>query len=149
MRTYKFRAWDKELKKMCNLINLDWFVNSASGESPSWIKVERDINDEDGKYCRTDEKEGTQEVFELMQFTGLKDKQGKEIYEGDIVHDEVFDEICEIGFGQCSCGMGDEYGAWGFYLKRKKYNSLLDDSAYIEIIGNIFENLALVKKSTP
>ena len=68
MREIKFRVWDKELKKMWELINLDWFTNSASGESPSWIKVERSVNDEDGKYCRTDEKEGTLKTLELMQF---------------------------------------------------------------------------------
>ena len=144
MREIKFRAWDKELKKMCNLINLDWFVNSASGESPSWIKVERNINDENGKYCRTDEKEGTQGVFELMQWTGLKDKNGKEIYEGDIV--KFGKEIGSVEWFNGDCpeffiSSGPYGGKFAFYEMQGKlfcWNEL-------EIVGNIYENPELME----
>ena len=42
--------------------------------------------------------------------------------------------------------MGNEYGAWGFYLERKSYKALLDDGAYVEVIGNIYENPELLKE---
>src|SRR3990167_11065719 len=65
MRTIKFRFFDG--KKMCEVGELTFFADNAgyhiNGEFPSTGK----------------------DPFSLMQFTGLLDKSGKEIYEGDIV----------------------------------------------------------------
>ena len=71
MREIKFRAWDKELKEMFYPSSISWknkimWVCGSHGKN----KLEYEI-----------EKPRT----ELMQFTGLLDKNGKEIYEGDIV----------------------------------------------------------------
>lgn len=71
----------------------------------------------------------------LMQYTGLKDKNEKEIYEGDIVR---FDD--EIGFIEFDCGK--------FYIHWVKKSWLSDDLSLlcdrIEIIGNIHENKDLL-----
>ena len=89
----------------------------------------------------------------LMQFTGLHDKNGKEIYEGDIVkinaHSYDFgfekDRIGEIRFIE---------GCFGFYkqLSEKEYlfNELSTEFGYgeleyYEVIGNIYENPELLK----
>ncbi len=88
-------------------------------------------------------------VENLMQFTGLKDKNGKEIYEGDIVKykyhirpdwddDESFDEISEVKFWNGTFyPIPDEYECEDSYYSWKKDN--------FEVIGNIYENKELLK----
>jgi uncharacterized phage protein (TIGR01671 family) len=76
--------------------------------------------------------------MELMQYTGLKDKNGKEIYEGDIVKPVKFNDIINTV----------EYISHGFYrVKRhngKPYLNALG-SCDVIIIGNIYENPTLIK----
>ena len=69
MRDIKFRAWDKISKTMCDVVEIH----------QSWIAIP--FMDEDGGHL---EQRKFEDVF-LMQYTGLKDKNGVEIYEGDVV----------------------------------------------------------------
>lgn len=64
MREIKFRAWEKNLKEIIPVHSIDFEKKMINTES-AW----RFFNE-----------------IELMQYTGLKDKNGKEIYEGDILH---------------------------------------------------------------
>ena len=82
----------------------------------------------------------------LMQFTGLKDKNGKEIYEGDIVRWVVPEDVGEskrekriIFWSKDSCG---------FYAKTldSEYHCFINGVLF-EIIGNIYENLELLKRN--
>lgn len=75
-----------------------------------------------------------------MQYTGLKDNNGKGIYEGDIVRDydvEVGYMYSSVVFSKCS-----------YYIHEEGYDLelLLEDIAEdCEIVGNIYENLKLLE----
>lgn len=136
MREIKFRVWDKKNKKMRQLINI--VFNTGFYLEPNdntlkliWFKGYDIIEQKDIQIQR-------EKDFELMQYTGLKDKNGKEIYEGDIV--KVFKgDICVV-----------EYNYSGFGLKvideNKNYGWVDFIDYKIEVIGNIHDNPELLKE---
>jgi uncharacterized phage protein (TIGR01671 family) len=122
-REIKFRAWDKENKQMEMVDFL--------GENTLHIYNAEWENRED---------------FELMEYTGAKDYDDKEIYEGDIVgffNDE--DYILKPGKAEICFDLGT------FCMKHFKYGTepLRDmeiDEMVIKVIGNIYENPELLKE---
>jgi uncharacterized phage protein (TIGR01671 family) len=130
MRTIKFRAWLKAESKMCGVDLLRFGVGAfLLGAEPGG-----DIISSDGKYMAKSPGNGRfvfAGEFELMQFTGLHDKNGKKIYEGDIVQvgTEEFPLIMKIEFVNASFCQCNEKGNWIIHSHDK-----------LEVIGNIFEN---------
>jgi len=74
-----------------------------------------------------------------MQYTGLKDKNGKEIYEGDVVKQE--DET----FPTLTIKYSDKYGSWNYSYRNDEYG--VQPSKDWEIIGNIYENPELCENN--
>ena len=71
MREIKFRAWDIAEKRMFQVNPVHWEEESACRAGDDYLANAKMVG------------------WELMQYTGLKDKNGKEIYEGDIVRRKV------------------------------------------------------------
>ena len=120
MREIKFRVWDWVEKQMCPVIVADFQDTQA--------KV----------FCRLP-KSGTQGIFsaDLMQYTGVKDKNGVEIYEGDILLDDFAEEYYIVKFFD---------GAFIAECDGVIYD-LADVALITAVVGNIYENSELVEES--
>ena len=118
-RTIKFRAWDKTLNKI-----------------HSWSTIENHF---------TLEELLDDNFFEAMQYTGLKDKNGVEIYDGDYIrystrtiNGSIFTHVCRV--------FQHESGTWrieGYHEDNHSYETkgtVYAAHLICEVIGNIYEH---------
>lgn len=134
MREVKFRAWDGERLRDV------W--------SMGWVEGEMD-------YIGTPKYNGPAEDCELMQYTGLKDKDNKEIYEGDIVllKNEFTTWKGTVVFDEGAFKLSIKH-SWGTSVEHfNKTNVFSDMGARIQlnniylVVGNIYENPELLGDS--
>lgn len=106
-----------------------------------------DIGDEGHPFIQDDN-----QTFKIVQFTGIKDKNEKEIYEGDVMKGNYHNLCVDIneGVGVVKMGKGEDsdgysHGVW--YGWKCGNNSLLDINSSCEVIGNIYENSELISSN--
>lgn len=120
-RVIKFRAWDASEKEMVCWPSLyndpdDWFISLLEGNEPDDV---------------------------LMQFTGLADKNGKEIYEGDVLSMDSWEpknvQVRFIEGAFCLANGKGEYIGDIHYINHA-------DRPQSTVIGNIYQNPELLTK---
>lgn len=151
MRDIRFRAWDKESKTMITPIMGIGLLNF-------WGRVYEESYSPEGLHGQLIDR-----GWLLMQFTGLKDKNGKEIYEGDIVkilvrdwagcdgchespqeHMESIANRLVVAFHKGEFVMSKYSKKYDqTYYQRFDYGGVKD---IFEVIGNIYENPELIEE---
>ena len=131
-RELKFRFWDKR--------NDEWW-------QPTYNASEGELEDltitKNGQIMMRDMTAHPQIVddkFEVMQYTGLKDNNGKEIYEGDVVEIYLY-EYASVDETQ-KITIGENKGGRNFYRDVGYLQNI--NSKHVEIIGNMYENPELI-----
>jgi len=139
---FKFRIWDDERRKMCNNPQFDYTEGIIDNVyHPNGAQINK---------------------FKIMQYTNVKDKNGKEICEKDIVKFSIlgifwcnpkdFQNDMRKGIIKSKYGVfGIEYSSWSeqenfiplsdFYYEKEFHNIPKND---LEVIGNIYEDKHLL-----
>lgn len=133
MRTIKFRAWDIENKKFIPY-HKDTYIEIVDGDLYEITSESCCGGIEINRLCS-----------KIMQFTGFKDLNGREIYEGDII--KYVNQLYKVEFFRGSFFLrdsskydGDSDLIYGIY-----FPDIADLEKSCEIIGNVFENQELLK----
>lgn len=129
MREFKFRVWDKLTKTIQMVATIDFnnsIIDTYGVNEPIY-----NLNFDD---------------LVLMQYTGLKDINGKDIYEGDLVID-FMKNIKIVKFGKYQGFLYDDYLNYGYYLEELRNKNYVHPCIITDmqtIIGNIYENPELL-----
>lgn len=118
---FKFRAWDKETKS--------FLIHNEEDKTFDFNVFNSVLN--------------RPEKYDILQSTGLKDKNGKLIYERDILkaifttpHGKIIEKVCKVEFSRCAFWVRD--GIRAFYLD--------NENCVYEVIGSIYENADLLQE---
>jgi hypothetical protein len=117
MREIKFRGWTGKEMIFRGLNNRNWYTESYGG------KIVKGAHPDDAH------------LLNIMQYTGLKDKNGSEIYEGDILGFERYIDFKKEYVHPFEVTWDNENAGWNQFSPKH----------IVAIIGNIYENPELLK----
>lgn len=122
-RAIKFRAWDKVKRKMWEPHYLSMYGEALVSNPISGLPI---VTDDP-----------------VMQFTGLHDKNGKEIYEGDVLASDYF-KICSVVYRDAAFSLSTDLT--GPDENPFLLGGCIDEGGSFEVIGNIYENLEFLNE---
>ena len=133
MRDFKFRVWENVENKMnydC-IVGDNFIIFNYTGDCEDDLFT----GDVDFVYlCELNRK-----YFEIMQYTGIKDIHGQEIYEGDIVVDLATEKKYEVFYDKYKFELKD------YYNPLTDYGNIAFSEGIFAVIGNVYENKDLLE----
>jgi uncharacterized phage protein (TIGR01671 family) len=134
-REIKFRIWDKQQKKFH--IDADWGISLQGSFIIGFASHDSWNHDKGYKINLT-----SQDNMVVQQYTGVQDKNKKDVYDGDILRNQLNGNYCYVRW---ACDM--EYAGWSLARPDEPIGNLFLNKHYknLEVVGNIFENPELLK----
>ena len=131
---HKFRAWHIHRQIMCEVIRIDF--------EQEIVTLDLETDDDEYYWMETD---WNFSDVEIMQYTGCRDKNGIEIYEGDVIKDK-YDKTWlvqwYVGAFVITNKIPDSDGQTSTY---SHFNNVSNHHFYFEVIGNMWENPELLE----
>lgn len=124
MNKIKYRAWEKNLKEMIEVEEID-FIRGVINGSSIWRFFDE---------------------IELMQYTGLKDKNGKEIYEGDILYHNEYYWLVKYGEYKYHTFGNTDITSYGLLFENYNFGVTDNFDGNWIVEGNIYENPNLLEE---
>jgi len=135
MEQIKFRAWDKTSKIMLDVVSVV-FIGGVTDQ-----KIVMQTPDKPHEQWNS-----FRDQVEIMQFTGLLDKNGKEIFEGDIIKTNEGLRFVVEDSGGFGTENKEDYGKdWLNVSSFEWLIETIENKGGVEVIGNVFENSDLLK----
>ena len=131
---HKFRAWHIHKQIMCEVIRIDF--------EQEIVTLDLETDDDEYYWMETD---WNFSDVEIMQYTGCRDKNGIEIYEGDVIKDK-YDKIWlvqwYVGAFVITNKIPDSDGQTTTY---SHFSNVSNHHFYFEVIGNMWDNPELLE----
>lgn len=144
MRSIKFRCWFNG--RMC------YGIPAIRFDEKGVCRV--DLNADDGDFDSTCDTWAKRDDFELMQFTGFQDRNGRDVYDGDIIAKDCY-PFYRDDKPNYFATVEWIFGGWQYVLRcvspgrgiSDGINQQLEDCDDFEVVGNIYENPELLNRT--